>query len=378
MAKLRYPTPNYKVPPPGSANVQPGEQSSAYGFGWDKPPEKDEWTGGPFVPGPLPPKEQPSGWDQYPSNRKEKMDATRERYPDIGSYLTGIFNGGGVNPTEPGFDQRLDAAGQMYGFEQGDQGYPAWYPDSQTIGTVGGYLSYEPDGSWKFNPRSPGVGGGGGEGGGPLIPGADSPLNTQLQSSMLEALQYGLNRDKFNTLWEAIMGNVEGLGGQHNKNLETLIEGTNKSRNSQLKNIQAILADRGLLSEPGHTQGIESSSYANLEDSLGQQYATGLRDLQGREFEQQNNLFQSASDLLNQENSAQLGVLNAASGHQAQLGQLTVQMLDQNRQWNTFLAQLGLDREKVMADIANGNISQWMNLIQAFIQTLGTAAQGQV
>ena len=195
---------------------------------------------------------------------------------------------------------------------------------------------------------------------------------------MLKALQYGLNRDKFNVLWDQIMGNIDGLGGQHNANLETLIEGTNKSRNSQLKNIRAILADRGLLSEPGHTQGIEASAYTNLEDSLGEQYATGLRDLQGREFENQTGLFREAGDLLNQENTSQLGVLNSASGHSAQLGALTVQMLDQNRQWNQFLAQLGLDREKVMADIANGNITQWMSLIQAFIQTLGTAAQGQV
>jgi hypothetical protein len=43
------------------------------------------------------------------------------------------------------------------------------------------------------------------------------------------------------------------------------------------------------------------------------------------------------------------------------LGDIALRSLDQNRLWNQFLAQYGLDRDKVQWDMQHGNTDQYLS-----------------
>ncbi len=149
-------------------------------------------------------------------------------------------------------------------------------------------------------------------------------------------------------------------------------------RKGQVSDLDARLADRGLLSEAGHSQGADLSAQAGLERDLGAQYsaaaASAIPQLDA-------NMLQAAGMATGLDQQAVGNLLSTATTADQQqqiLGNLAVQSLSQNTQWNEFLASYGLQRDQVEYAIQNNQISQLMPLINAFLEYTQTGAAGYV
>ena len=184
------------------------------------------------------------------------------------------------------------------------------------------------------------MGGGGGTSGG---------FDGQLEQGILSILKQGWAPDK-NRLAQRY---------------ESARENIDRGRKSQMGNLQAALAERGLLGS-----GAEAATMGRLESDLGGQYSTALRDAQLSE------------DELSQDRY--MGALNAGLGMSANdinrkkvMGELAVANLSQNRAWNQFLMSYGLDKQKIENDIQMGNIDRYTNLIGLYMQYGQSLAGGE-
>lgn len=112
------------------------------------------------------------------------------------------------------------------------------------------------------------------------------------------------------------------------------------ARRTQLNNAQATLADRGLLSEPGHAQGSEVGALQRIETGLAPAYTGAIND------------------------------------RLQQLDALGLAELTQNRLWNQFLADYGLNRDQVAYDMQRGNTDQYLQLLRLWLESAQTAGNG--
>lgn len=175
-----------------------------------------------------------------------------------------------------------------------------------------------------------GAGGGGAAGGGMDLSGLTSNLD--------------LNQ---------ILGQIGGGGNLTAQAIEGARMPYEIARRSQLANARGDLANRGLLSEPGHQQGPEVSSIQRIEEGLAPAYTGAISDR-----------------LLQQDQTA--------VQRQQVLGDIALRSLDQNRLWNQFLAQYGLDRDRVQYDMQHGNTEQYLELLQIWLANGRTASEGYV
>ena len=206
------------------------------------------------------------------------------------------------------------------------------------------------------------------------------PLSQYTTGGLLELIM-GRGQPKSNlaeSLDQALMQRLGGGGEMDARRFESIRAPFDRARRGQLDTLRDQLASRGLMSEPGHLQGPEALGYGRVEENITPQYTQAINDaLLNLD---QNNLaaLNLAGNVTNQRTGNMLEALSGATGRQGMLGQLAIQSLDQNRQWNQFLAQYGLDREKVMWEMQHGDIALLIPLIQAFLQAAGKTTEGYV
>ena len=73
-----------------------------------------------------------------------------------------------------------------------------------------------------------------------------------------------------------------------------------------------------------------------------------------------------------------LQALGTGTDRQTALAQIAIGVLDQDRQWNQFLADYGLRRDQVLAMLDQGNLSQLQGLINSFLQFVSLSRGGYV
>ena len=112
------------------------------------------------------------------------------------------------------------------------------------------------------------------------------------------------------------------------------------ARRTQMNNARADLANRGLLGEPGHASGAEASAINQIESGLAPAYTGAIND-----------------------RLQQLDALN--------LGEL-----EQNRLWQQFLADFGLNSQRVAYDMQAGNTDQYLQLLRLWLDAAQTSANG--
>jgi len=176
-----------------------------------------------------------------------------------------------------------------------------------------------------------------------------SPLTGPINEGILSILKQGWGPDK----------------NQLAKRYESARETIDRGRRSQMNNLSATLAERGLLGSGPEKTGLE-----NIEANLAGQYSTALRDATLAEDEIASGRYMQALD-------AGLGSMAQDTNAKKVMGELALGHLAQNRMWNQFLAQYGLDREKVMSDIQMGNIDRYTELIRLFFQYGAGLSQGE-
>ena len=216
---------------------------------------------------------------------------------------------------------------------------------------------------WGSNPGSDKGPGG--------MPGSSNPgmfAPTQFGSAH-GAMGGGATNAPSGTANEAIANIIkQGFGpdkGNIAKRYESARETLDRGRKSQMSNLQAAMAERGLLGS-----GAEASTMGRVESDLAGQYSTALRDATLAED-------QIASDRY-------MGAINAALGSDANdiqrnkvTGELAVAQLSNNRAWNQFMLQYGLDKQKIEYDMQNGNIRNYMDLIKMFLSSGADLSNGQ-
>jgi len=137
------------------------------------------------------------------------------------------------------------------------------------------------------------------------------------------------------------------------------------ARRSQMNNALADLANRGLLPEPGHLQGPEVTAINQIESGLAPAYTGAIANMVGQQ------------DTAQAARIAGLGTLLAgANTRQGTLADIAIRNLEQNRLWQQFLTQYGLDATKVNADIANGNVTNYLKLLELWLTSANIAAGG--
>jgi hypothetical protein len=169
------------------------------------------------------------------------------------------------------------------------------------------------------------------------------------------------------------------------------------ARRTQLNNARGELANRGLLSEPGHLQGPEVGAVQRVEEGLAPSYTGAIADrltaLDQLELQKRTGLLNALAGgtaqqkamadrlgILGQLKSTKeqnlLATLTGGTQRQKALADIAIANLDQNRLWQEFIAKNGLDRDRLTHDIENGNIDQYLQLLQLWLQSANIAAGG--
>ena len=134
------------------------------------------------------------------------------------------------------------------------------------------------------------------------------------------------------------------MGLQRNSSLATSLEAARMpyeiARRTQMNNARADLANRGLLSEPGHMQGPEATAINQIETGLAPAYTGAIND------------------------------------RLQQMDALALGELEQNRLWQQFMLDNNLNADRVRADILNGNTDRYLQLLQLWLNAANVAADG--
>ena len=192
-------------------------------------------------------------------------------------------------------------------------------------------------------------------------------------------------------------------------------------RRSQLEQGQSAMADRGLLGQgpeadymerlegrlaPMYTQaaqqiaieeGERSDERYNLalqqlnQQATTQRLSTDQRYAQARSLQTDmaldrarrqdsrlQNAIQQASNLTIEQSRNLVDSVNALSGVQQIRQDAAVEMLEKNMEWNKFLAEYGLERDKTMAAIQQGRYEALLPLIQEYFKVVALAGEGYV
>ena len=90
------------------------------------------------------------------------------------------------------------------------------------------------------------------------------------------------------------------------------------------------------------------------------------------------NAIQQASNLTIEQSRNLVDSVNALSGVQQMRQDAAVEMLEKNMEWNKFLAEYGLERDKTMAAIQQGRYEALLPLIQEYFKVVALAGEGYV
>lgn len=269
--------------------------------------------------------------------------------------LTNWMNAHGGNVTRKGdqmtFTNSLDAAGRPYTIDVAQDYNPGGGSGQFSFQDPRGNPNYNIDtGQWA--PPSSGVGGGAGA----QTPGGMSTLQLggilgQGGTTQPEWVSKGL-QDLFNSNMESVNNP---LGSAQ---FEALRQPIDKARRTTNNQYAAELASRGILTGSGEF----ANATGRNEERLAPAFATAVQNA-------------SAEN----QNAARTGALGALQGgtqwSQVQ-GNLALGQLDQNRQWNQFLADFGLRRDQVQEMLSQGRVDQLLHYYEIWNNANQTSANG--
>lgn len=308
----------------------------------------------------------------------------------VDQYLLSLIQSG-VDPQEA-----ARRANQAYGLTFGSEAvyYPASVHGTPTIGLPGSYLSFD-NGAWHIVPRAGERGGGSFPAGRTL--GGFQPFNVTLGTDPLsQTINRGLSslveghgmtpeqRSVYATLADLIRrsGGLPSDDPLVRAQTESAREAQARTFRTQLEEARGELAGRGLLGLPGAPQGEEGGAISRITERTAPIFSGAVRDIHAQAIQRQNDRLTGAlSTITGLTRDAASNMLNAlGQGTQRQLGlaDIALRTLDQNRQWNQFLADFGLRRDQILYSIQQGRADSLIPLLALFQQFFQTAGQGAI
>jgi hypothetical protein len=216
---------------------------------------------------------------------------------------------------------------------------------------------------------------------------AQAPQGVQLRVPGQQAPQSGGQSD--------LMGVLKGLfpGGLFNQGIvdrrtELAREDLGRQQKSRTASNRAALANRGLLGD-----GPEITAANRLETDIADQYSNAVSGIYASESENADQRMMQALGLAS--NLSMEDARNAVDWFRAQTdrglgygrldldrmlgtGDLALRNTGMANQYNLDLGRLGLDRDRLLAEIENGNIDQLIQLIQQYLQGSANSSGGYV
>ena len=167
-----------------------------------------------------------------------------------------------------------------------------------------------------------------------------------------------------------------------NRRMESAREAAERVRTSELDTLRSQLADRNLISVPGAPQGSERTGLERISESIaGQQFGV-LRDVGSALMEQYGTetiaSLVAASQAGSERARTILDTLIAGTERQATLSYIALANLRENREWNQFLAQYGMDRDQILEDLQMGRLQNVLPILQAFMNATQISTQGYI
>lgn len=185
---------------------------------------------------------------------------------------------------------------------------------------------------------------------------------------------------------QAQLAKIIATGGIDQPALQNRLTGAREdlaqAERSQRGDYRAALADAGLVSTPGVAQGAEGLAEGRMQERLGETYAGNVRDIETNAYDTANanvmKALEMATGMSRDEANTLLGAIGSGTDRDRMFATIALESLSQNRQWNEFLAQNGLDRERLKFDIEQGNTSNLIALIDLWLRGAGQAAGGTI
>lgn len=227
----------------------------------------------------------------------------------------------------------------------------------------------------------------GGGGPGASLPGGFGDNNADPMSNLIDSGTAGLilnggatpqSNDVMSRLMQVI--NNGGVSPDIATKMIGAREDAALAQRAMLGDARAALAGQGTLSVPGVDQGATNSAIERTSEAIAPQFAGALRDIYGQALDESNQSFmtalQAATGMSDSESKNLLAALGQGTSRQQAMAGIALDSLQQNMDWNKFLAQHGLDTAKVEADIENGRMSNVIQLLQLFLGGANSANGG--
>lgn len=155
-----------------------------------------------------------------------------------------------------------------------------------------------------------------------------------------------------------------------------------KGQRTLLNDARGNLASRNLLSEPGSPQGSEISAVRRIQEATAPEFAAGLRDIQINRAQANDQRLSEAltlaTGMAQDQADTMIAALGEGTNRQKALSDIALGVLDRNMIWNQFLANYGLDRDRLLNEIQQGNIDQLLPIFQLFMQFASLSRGGTI
>lgn len=175
-------------------------------------------------------------------------------------------------------------------------------------------------------------------------------------------------------------GNID--DGQVARRYESARELLDKGRRTMINDLEGDLVSRNLMSEPGIPQGAHIGGLNRITEKIAPEFSRALRDIYTDESAKADTRLmtslQMATGMASDQARNLLAGIGEGTARQSALADIALRSLQTNMAWSQFLAEFGLNRDKVMYDIQNGQVEDILPILQAFMQLSGMANQGYV
>jgi hypothetical protein len=143
---------------------------------------------------------------------------------------------------------------------------------------------------------------------------------------------------------------------------------------------RAMLADRGVISEPGIPQGAESDAIERITQSLALPYSQAIGDIEAHGMDLAHddvtNALQLATGMSSDQAARILQSVGTGSNRQVALAGIALQQLQSDRDWQQFLSEFGLNHDMVMEQLRQGRVSLAIQLAGIFANQSEAASSG--
>lgn len=175
-------------------------------------------------------------------------------------------------------------------------------------------------------------------------------------------------------------GGASGNSPQYQQSVEQAREALTRGEVAAKNDLGGVLADRGLMGTPGHPEGTELDSTVRAFQPLQATYLDTLRsatvDEGNRADAEEQDALQRATGWSSDQVAQKLAAAGSATDRQQMLSTIALQTLAQDASWNEFIAQFGLDRAKVEADIAQNKMDAIAPILQLYVSLFGQVNSG--